>query len=337
METTFFYAGNGNSCRKDAARHVSTMMFITSLFIGMVSCGGDGADEETDDNAIRMQAFVADISSYARGLQSGFIIIPQNAPELAFNNTDPDEGKKTSYVDAIDGIGIEELFYNGALSVDRERLGMLQTLKSSVTIMVADFVSNNANLPNALKRCKDEGFIAFPRSADNYDYELIPAIDSQTENSDDVNRLSDAKNYLYLISTNRYANKQAMLNAVKATNYDVVLIDLFFDEVALAPADIQSLKTKANGGKRLVISYISIGSAENYRYYWQRGWGKGNPSWLKKPYEGYADELWVEFWHSDWQNIIFGNNESYIKKIINAGFDGAYLDNVEAYYFLIED
>ena len=306
--------------------------FIVCLFVGMVSCGDD--DKKTDENATRMQAFVVDISSYAKGLQPEFIIIPQNGTELAFNNTDPTEGKMTAYMNAIDGIGIEELFYDGGLSVDNERLEMLQTLKSSVKIMVADFVSNNDNLPDALKRSRDEGFIAFPRSADNYHYELIPAIDSQTENADDVNRLTDAKNYLYLISTDRYADKQAMLNAIKATNYDVVLIDLFFEGVALTAADVQSLKTKANGGKRLAISYISIGSAENYRYYWQKGWKKGNPSWLKKPYEGYSDEFWVEFWHSDWRNIIFGNNESYIKKIIDADFDGAYLDNVEAYYFL---
>lgn len=334
MKTNTIYAGNGTLQYKGMARRVFTMVFVACLFFGMVSCGDE--DEKMDENAARMQAFVADISSYARGLHSGFIIIPQNGPELIFNNTNPEEGKNISYVNAIDGIGIEELFYDGGLSVDRERLEILRTLKSSVKIMVADFVSNNANLPDALKRSKDEGFIAFPRSADNYYYELIPTIDSQTENADDINSLSDAKNYLYLISTDKYVNKQAMLNAINATNYDVVLIDLFFDGVALTTTDVQLLKTKANGGKRLVISYISIGSAENYRYYWQKGWKKGNPSWLKKPYKGYVNEFWVEFWHPDWRNIIFGNNESYIKKIIDAGFDGAYLDNVEAYYFLVK-
>jgi cysteinyl-tRNA synthetase len=45
----------------------------------------------------------------------------------------------------------------------------------------------------------------------------------------------------------------------------------------------------------------------------------------------------VKFWKDDWQEIIYGNEDSYIKKIIDAGFDGAYLDNVEAYYFLYFD
>ena len=37
---------------------------------------------------------------------------------------------------------------------------------------------------------------------------------------------------------------------------------------AFTAAEITALKTKANGGKRFIISYVSIGSAEKYRYYW---------------------------------------------------------------------
>ena len=58
---------------------------------------------------------------------------------------------------------------------------------------------------------------------------------------------------------------------------------------------------------------------------------------LKKKYDGYTDEFWVNFWEKEWQTIIYGNDNSYMKKIITAGFDGAYLDNVEAYYFLFHN
>jgi len=309
----------------------------------MVSCGG-GSDEdhseEIEKNALLMQDFVIDISDYAKNKKSGFIIIPQNGAELAFNYADPDEGIMMSYVNAIDGIGIEELFYDGSLSVDKYRLEMLRELKSSypqLTIMVSDYVSKDADVEAAIKRSTEEGFISFPRRSNNYDYMFIPTVPPSGVNTDDIDKLSKAENYLYLISTDNFPNKEAMIAAIAATNYDVVLIDLFFDKDPLTPVEVQSLKTKANGKKRLVIAYISIGSAENYRYYWQTGWKKGNPSWLKKKYEGYSDEFWVEFWHPDWQDIIFGNDDSYIKKIIDAGFDGAYLDNVEAYYFLVED
>ncbi|MBL0317621.1 MAG: hypothetical protein IPP69_18435 [Flavobacteriales bacterium] len=42
----------------------------------------------------------------------------------------------------------------------------------------------------------------------------------------------------------------------------------------------------------------------------------------------------MKFWNKEWQEIIYGNDASYTKKILDAGFDGAYLDNVEAFYFL---
>ena len=32
----------------------------------------------------------------------------------------------------------------------------------------------------------------------------------------------------------------------------------------------EELKIKDNGGKRIVIAYLSIGEAEDYRYYWNK-------------------------------------------------------------------
>ena len=298
----------------------------------MFACGN--TEEEENENADRMQRFVQDISSYARQIKPQFIIIPQNGAELAFNETEPDKGILASYVDAIDGIGIEELFYDGILNADNERLQMLHILKKhNITVMVSDYVANNSDIADSVNRSRSEGFIAFPRSSNNYDYQYIP-FDVTDANDTDITVLSDAHNYLYLISTDTFSSKQAMIQAISATNYDVVLIDLFYENESLTRSDVEQLKIKSNGKKRLVIAYISIGSAEKYRYYWQSGWKKGSPSWIKKNYEGYHDEYWVEFWHAQWQDIIYGNNNSYIKKIIDAGFDGAYLDNVEAYYFL---
>jgi cysteinyl-tRNA synthetase len=114
----------------------------------------------------------------------------------------------------------------------------------------------------------------------------------------------------------------------------MVLIDLFYNDLQLTAQEVQTLKTKANGAKRLVIAYMNIGSAEKYRYYWQKNWRQYSPKWLKKKYPGYKDELYVEFWNQEWKDIIYGNDNSYAKRILNADFDGVYLDNVEAFYVL---
>jgi len=283
-----------------------------------------------------MQDFVIELSAYARSLDSDFIVIPQNGIELIFTETDMESGLNMTYIDAIDGIGVEELFYNGSLAVDQERLEMLRMAEPYLQIMVADFITNNSNYSDVVQRNTAESFIAFPREQNNYDYQHI--LDSIiSENTNDINALSEAQNYLYLIDPSAFNSKQDYLNSLAATNYDVLLIDMDYKEIALTSTEIASLKTKANGANRLVISYINIGAAETWRYYWEEDWRLHHPGWLKKPYEGYEDEIWVKFWKDDWKNIIYGNNESYIKRIINASFDGAYLDNVEAYYFLYFD
>jgi cysteinyl-tRNA synthetase len=45
----------------------------------------------------------------------------------------------------------------------------------------------------------------------------------------------------------------------------------------------------------------------------------------------------VKYWEKDWQNIIYGNDNSYSKKILNAGFDGVYLDIIEAFEYFEEE
>lgn len=306
------------------------LIAISILIATLFSCS---KEKRSDKAAEKMQDFVVNISNYARSYDSDFIIIPQNGIELAFNNIDPNEGQNSTYMSAINGFGVEELFYNGIYSLDNERLSMLQQLKVSKKIMVAEYVTDNNNISDAISKNYNEGFICFPRTSSNYHYSQIP--DSVTHsNMSDIASLSSAQNHLYLISTDNYSSKQDMINAIVATNFDVVLIDLFFSGTEFTSSEVNQLKTKANGGKRLVISYINIGSAEKFRYYWKKGWGLHHPLWLKRKYDGYEDEFWVKFWKKDWQDIIYGNDNSYMKKILNAGFDGAYLDNVEAYYFL---
>ena len=76
--------------------------------------------------------------------------------------------------------------------------------------------------------------------------------------------MEQVKNFLYLIDASNYSSKSSFIAAVTATNYDLLIMDLFFnDGIPFTAAQITQLKNKAVGGKRLVISYMSIGEAEN--------------------------------------------------------------------------
>jgi cysteinyl-tRNA synthetase len=111
-------------------------------------------------------------------------------------------------------------------------------------------------------------------------------------------------------------------------------MDLFFtEEVAFNAADINRLKIKANGGSRLVICYLSIGEAEDYRYYWQPGWDTGSlRGWIEKIPIG-KEITGLSIGQLNGRRSIFGNDSSYLKKILDAGFNGAYLDIIEAFEY----
>lgn len=310
-----------------------TCKFKWYLFLCLLPLVHCSKEKQEAEAAIQMQTLVREISAYTKTQKPGFLIIPQNGLELAFADLDPHSALDLSYVLAVDGFGVEELHYDGKLNPDPERITAAQQLGQFKPVLVAELINDPATYSAAVQINQQNGFLSFIRTADNHDYLKIPS-QIEGENTRDIEQLDDAQNYLYIISTDAFATKDALLDAVSQTNYDVLLIDLFFEEEQLTASDLAGIRRKANGGKRLVIAYVNIGAAENYRYYWLSGWKRGNPEWLKKNYPGYPDEIYVVYWNQEWKDILFGDGNAYLDRIIAAGFDGAYLDNVEAYYFL---
>lgn len=285
--------------------------------------------------AERMQEMVIGISEYARRVDPNFIIVPQNGIDLAYLKAKPGGKLYQPYMDAIDGFGVEEIFYFEKFAPDSSRIRTLRELSKWKKVMVSDFLGADDAEEEARELNLKEGFIPYVRTADNYFYKNIVK-DIPGENDKDITNLSQIRNYLYLINPSEFETKEDFLKAVEATNYDLIVIDLYYDntEFPLTAYDVKRLKKKANGAKRLALCYMNVGAAENWRYYWQKDWKLGSPKFIKKKYQGYDNEFYVQYWDSQWTNIIYGNDDSYMRKILDAGFDGAYLDNMEAYIYL---
>ena len=83
----------------------------------------------------------------------------------------------------------------------------------------------------------------------------------------------------------------------------------------------------------MIVAYMSIGEAEDYRYYWKPSWKINNPSFIVSSNPSWPGNYKVQYWDSTWQSIIFGNDDSYTKKILSAGFDGVYLDIIDGYSY----
>ncbi len=109
---------------------------------------------------------------------------------------------------------------------------------------------------------------------------------------------------------------------------------------ALTTAEVDRVRKGPDGKKRLVISYMSIGEAEEFRYYWKPEWteaAKKNdkakmPVWWKAANCAWPGAHAVRFWEPEWKQLIYGGGmDSFIGRIVKAGFDGVYLDRVDIY------
>jgi cysteinyl-tRNA synthetase, unknown class len=314
-------------------------LLIVPIILLCCDCGGD--EEINPVYRQYMRKFVQDISRYARTIDDNFIVIPQNGQELVTENGEEDGQPAAEYLQAIDGVGREDLFYGynkddkATPSDEREyMIAYLDVCESNgVEVLVTDYCSSHSKMDDSYLQNNNKGYISF--AAPDRELREIPGYPVQpySINNDDIDRLSDARNFLYLINPEKYATKQAFLAALAATGYDIILMDYFYNEEEFTPNEISRLKTKNSGGQRLVIAYLSIGEAEDYRYYWKDEWKSDPPSWLKEENPDWEGNYKVEYWDPGWQSIIYGSSDSYLDKIIDNGFDGVYLDIIDAFEY----
>jgi len=83
----------------------------------------------------------------------------------------------------------------------------------------------------------------------------------------------------------------------------------------------------------VALAYLSIGEAESYRSYWDSSWTDNAPSWLGPENPDWADNFKVRYWDSDWREIVLAE----VATLCGQGFDGAYVDIVDAYLYWSEE
>jgi cysteinyl-tRNA synthetase len=149
------------------------------------------------------------------------------------------------------------------------------------------------------------------------------------------------------------------VDALSSSRYDLLVLeptrtdwssdDRYFDTRGM----VARLKGSAASDalhRKLVVAYLDIGEAEDWRWYWT--WSKdwdcvGDPpaDWpeyiLACDPDGWAGNYPVAYWDEDWKDVIIhGKNQgshpdrdyrSAIDEALIDGFDGIYLDWVEAF------
>ncbi len=156
-----------------------------------------------------------------------------------------------------------------------------------------------------------------------------------------VQQLHAARHFMYQLQG---LEEPGAVEALSTTHYDALVIEpsntVQGSEDFDAKAMLDALRASADsqGGNKLVLAYLDIGQAEDYRTYWQADWvaptatQRGVPDFLITiDPSGWSGDYPVAFWDPRWQAIVVDNSDSLLHQAQNAGFDGIYMDWVEAY------
>jgi cysteinyl-tRNA synthetase len=111
-------------------------------------------------------------------------------------------------------------------------------------------------------------------------------------------------------------------------------------------AELDVVRNGSGCGSKTILAYLSIGEAEDYRDYWDTAWVSGDnqppiagvaPSWLGPSNPRWGGNYKVRYWEPGWQAVILGTadgaGKTPLDRIIDAGFDGVYLDIVDGFEF----
>ncbi|MHC4449041.1 MAG: MJ1477/TM1410 family putative glycoside hydrolase [Planctomycetota bacterium] len=120
----------------------------------------------------------------------------------------------------------------------------------------------------------------------------------------------------------------ADISEVAASNYDIVAIDYSKDGTDAGAYSYNEIESVRNTGK-VVLAYMSLGEASDFRFYWQ-GWGEGDPPYIGPENPNYPGVHKVKYWKRAWWNQVV---RPYLDRILDAGFDGVCLDGIDAYWF----
>jgi len=295
-----------------------------------------------------MRTFVESISANARTIRPTFLVIAKDGLTLV-DKQDPEDDTLSfparTYMRALDGVLESNLLDETVTSPDGKPMpDLAAALKRRKTyeataatfglkIFNLEFSTAPAAVGKLYSDSAKKGFVPFV--AANPMLATLPKHPAHAfhVNPKSINAAEEVRNYLMIDNSQTFGTTRDYMQTLRNTNYDMLVIDVFHKNKPLTRKDVEFLKYKKLGGKRLVLAQMDISSAATFRYYWQAGWGKGKPPFIWAPYRQDPDRYRTIYWDPAWQTIIAGNIKSYLYGIIDLGFDGVVLKGIDGWQY----
>jgi len=294
-----------------------------------------------------MRLLVQAIAAYARGQRRDFAVVPMGGLDLLVKR-DPVQPDLVlpapAYTRAIAGVLQEGLFHGVPEAGKptpperRERLLPLaeRARDSGLPVLVMDVAAEPRAIDAARAEAARRGFVFLAAPDRGPALNALPKYPARpfAENARHVLVLGDVKNFVMLRDSSPFGRQDAFAMTLHDTNYDLVIVDVFHRVgEPLSKRAVETLKYKKLGARRLVFAHLNIAAAASDAFYWKPGWREGTPQWISAPTPGDPDLYFVEYWQPEWQQILFGNPDSYLYGIIAQGFDGVVLDGIDTFRF----
>ncbi len=136
------------------------------------------------------------------------------------------------------------------------------------------------------------------------------------------------------VSSWHYQLQKVEIDQIATVDADVVVVDYARAGVPLTRDELARLKVRPGKKQRIVLSYLSVGEAEEKRFYWDAAWKtqpETRPAWVHLENCAWPGAWAVKYWQDGWKQIVYRSDDSYLRRIIEAGFDGVYLDRVDMF------
>jgi cysteinyl-tRNA synthetase len=296
------------------------------------------------DHREEMRSFIQRIADYVRAQKLGFAIVARDAGELIIKRDVLDEkiiSPARTFIRSIDGVMFDGVFAGHQMigkaptaetqTAILERIGRAK--QSGLNVLSMEYATATQTINNVYKFAMDKGIVSSVAHRATPDLTEIPPYPKRpnAENSNNILALKDVKNFIYLSDPAAFGRQDQFALEIHDNNFDMVIVDPFSGRAPLTKTAVETLKYKKLGARRLVFARMDIATAASYRYYWQPTWAEGNPKWIAAPYPGDPDRYFVEYWNLGWQDVIFGNPQSFLFGLIAQGYDGVLIEGMRNY------
>jgi cysteinyl-tRNA synthetase len=146
--------------------------------------------------------------------------------------------------------------------------------------------------------------------------------------------LRQVKSWAYQIQG---LEEEGAIDALADSDYELVVVEPVRSLKGAEEFDTAAMVARLHAEGKLVLAYLDVGEAEDYRAYWGDDWvapsasEPGEPDFLiTVDPDGWSGNYPVAFWDERWKNIVIRDESSLVNMVLDDGFDGVYLDWIEA-------